>query len=216
MTIVNSVRNFLKLEPKCQKLIKYQNRVLEFGSIGIGIEPITISINDIRTEIKNVESASEIAKAIDDFQFYLCNAINSSSQNKERFSEMRVIAIMLLTSFRITLEAYKINPNDQKFSLQKILDSIYQFNNTVVSDFFTEGNSEKIQKCMSKTIENLAVSETDFQQLCQEMRDGLIELGEKQDIVIEKIDDLKKNVESLKPNSETDSELRFVDILIHN
>jgi len=64
MTIVESIKSFLRLESKCQKLIKYQARSLEFGSIGVGIEPITISINNIRTEIENIESASEIAKPI--------------------------------------------------------------------------------------------------------------------------------------------------------
>lgn len=215
MNIVESVKSFFRLEPKCQKLIKYQTRVLEFGSIGVGIEPITISISDIHTEIKNIEPASEIAKAIDDFQFYLCNAIKSSVENKKWYSEMRIIAIMLLTSFRITLEAYKTNPSEQKSNLQKLLDSIYQFNNTVISDFFTEGNTEKIQKCMTKTREELFVSETDFQQLCQEMRGQLVELGKKQDITIEKIDNLTKNVENFKQNLHTDSNLRFVDILIH-
>lgn len=214
MTIVESIKSFLRLESKCQKLIKYQARSLEFGSIGVGIEPITISINNIRTEIENIESASEIAKAIDDFQFYLCEAIKNNVQDEKWYSEMRIIAIMLLTSFRVTLEAYKINPSDHKDNLQKILESIYQFNNTVVSDFFTEGKTEKIQKCMTKTRKELLVSETDFQQLCQEMREQLVELGKKQDITIEKIDNLTKNVNELKQNSSTDSDLRFVDILI--
>ena len=71
MTLLNSLVSYLR-HGKCEKLIEYQKRTFDFK--GFSAE---ISLAEFSTEVKIIDTAGEIAKALDNFQFYICNDLSN-------------------------------------------------------------------------------------------------------------------------------------------
>jgi hypothetical protein len=108
---------------KCEKTVRYDGRTISFS--GIDVASAEFSLGEFKTEVQKVREASEAASILDDFQFQMCkicNSIGRDDQEWRTYNKLRVAAIVLITKFRLALEAVKANPTGNKNTLDKILD----------------------------------------------------------------------------------------------
>src|SRR6476660_2870009 len=82
---INSILKYIN-RGKCEKIIKYQNRSFEFKGISAEFPGGKLNFGGLTTELKNIDSIAETAKALDDFHYNLCNDLSNPSL-KENLSK---------------------------------------------------------------------------------------------------------------------------------
>lgn len=115
-----------KKKRKCEKLIKYQDYKIEFGTdIGSGV----FSIDDFKFGKENLASASRIAQALDDYQYQNCldnQHLKETDPEFQSYLENREKIRNLMLSFISALEAVKADSN-QSDQVTNSLEDIRHF-----------------------------------------------------------------------------------------
>jgi hypothetical protein len=147
---------------KCQKLIKYQGRTFDFKGLTAEISDARISLGEFSTEIKNIDSIAETAKALDDFQFNLCNSLsnpvlkeNLTKEDLRTYTKALMGAQACILQFRDALEAYKQDPTGQRDNL----DASIKILQTFVGSVTPELNTEQQRKVVSEAFSSIGVDE---------------------------------------------------------
>ena len=115
---------FSKKQRNCVKLINYQKRQLQFSSdVGGG----TFALNNFSTEVKRIEEASEVAKALDDYQYHMCKLHQNFKDDDPKFKEYlqdQKNVLKIITALRLTLSAFERDPENQTQSLSRIIQTM--------------------------------------------------------------------------------------------
>lgn len=139
---------------RCQRLIEYQNRTIKFkADVGEGI----FSLGDFETKMNNIVVAGEVAKALDDYQYLICDQYKHLRQNDPEFKshlEDREKVIKILTAFRMTLEAFKMDPTGQRKNLENIVTTMQGF--FIITDLIKKTPTKKEIKEIDEDIEELS------------------------------------------------------------
>ena len=125
MGLKEAIIGFLK-RSECEKLIKYDERSLDIGALSAEYGGAKFSLADFKTSIEKVREASEIAMAMDDYQYDICKIANQYEKGdpeRKQYNRWRIGALGLFTSLRMTLAALQAAPSDE---LKKKLDSVIQ------------------------------------------------------------------------------------------
>jgi hypothetical protein len=154
-SLINSILNNIN-HGKCEKLIKYQNRSFEFKGISAEFPGGKLSFGGVSTELKNIDSIAETAKALDDFHYNLCNDLSNPSL-KENLSkdDLRMYTKMLfgahacILNFRSSLDAFSKDPQGQSANLDKSLTMMRNFLSSVTPAFITEEGRNAIAESLS-------------------------------------------------------------------
>jgi hypothetical protein len=104
---------------KCEKLIKYQNRTFEFKELTAELPGGKITFGGFSTELKNIDSIGETAKALDDFHYLMCNDIsnpmlkeNLTREDLRAYTKILFGAHACILNLRSTLDAYGKDPEN--------------------------------------------------------------------------------------------------------
>jgi hypothetical protein len=152
---INSILKYIN-RGKCEKLIKYQNRSFEFKGISAEFPGGKLNFGGLTTELKNIDSIAETAKALDDFHYNLCNDLSNPSL-KENLSkeDLRIYYKMMLgaqaciLNFRSSLDAFCKDPQSQVANLDSSLTMMRKFLSNVTPGFITEEGSKAISESLS-------------------------------------------------------------------
>ena len=134
------------------RIIKYQDRPFDFKEIGFDLPQVKISLGGLNTEVRTIESAGECAKAIDYFQYNICQKMSTSMYRQSYTEEEQKMhyktifsAHYLIFKLRTTLEAFKNDPQGQKSNLDSIIKKIQ--NLTIEPD--TEEKTDKVRQAVA-------------------------------------------------------------------
>jgi hypothetical protein len=119
----------LRGKRKCKKLIKYQDRILEFTAKG-GVTGSTVELSNFKTAEQKLEEASKLALTVDDFQYRLCELYSHLKENTKEFAiytKKQEGALAVLTSLEATLIVFKNDPEGQKENLDVIVRKMQRF-----------------------------------------------------------------------------------------
>jgi len=131
---IDSLRDLLR--GSCEKLVKYQSRKIEFSGFGAEVGGAKFSLGEFKTETEKIESASEMAKALDDYQYLTCRLARELSRTdpeRKVFLKVRSAAMTLIMTARITFEAFKIDPKNQASNLDTLIQRMQHFSDSVVN-----------------------------------------------------------------------------------
>jgi hypothetical protein len=143
-------------------LIKYQTRTFEFKGLIAEISGAKISLGEFSTEVKNIDSIAETAKALDQFQFYLCNSLsnpvlreNLTKEDLRTYTKALMGAQACMLQFRNALEAFKQDPKGQSNNL----DASIKILQTFVQSVTPELNTEQQRKVVSDAFTSVGIDE---------------------------------------------------------
>jgi hypothetical protein len=91
------------MKEKCEKLIKYDRRVLEISGLETDVADVKFSLRDFKTEVQKIRDASEFSEVIDNYQYEMCKICKSLGKDDEewkKYNAIRASMINLLTSFQ--------------------------------------------------------------------------------------------------------------------
>jgi hypothetical protein len=116
---------------KCKKLVKYQNRNLEFSSkAGVGLAGTTVELSNFKTGIQQLEQASELAKVTDEFYYRMCELYKNVKENTPEYAKYLSIqtgALKLLTGLEASLITFKKDPEHQVDNLNIMVINMQKF-----------------------------------------------------------------------------------------
>lgn len=141
---------------KCKKMIKYQSRSIEFSGINASIFGSKIVLGQLNTKLRNMNDISEIALALDDFQYNLCNNLTNpelikhlGSKDLANYTKTLLGAHACMLLFRTSLEAFKQDPKGQAANLDKTLDKMQNFVEKVTPELNTETSRILVSNALS-------------------------------------------------------------------
>src|SRR2546427_7346176 len=112
----------------CERMVKYHGRAFEFVPLAVQIGAPTISLGGIKTHEEKIEKAGELVILLDTYQYMLCMAIRAlNKRRQQKYAELRIGAICVLTSLHGTLLAFKADPNGQTQRLDKAVRVMQNF-----------------------------------------------------------------------------------------
>ena len=165
MTLLNSLIRYLN-SGKCERLIEYQKRTFQFKGFSAELTGAKVSLAEFSTEVKTIDIAAETAKALDNFQFYICNDLANpmmkdylTKQDLARYAKIRMSAYVLILSLQNALEALKADPQVQKDNLNKSIQSLQNFVRSVTPELNTEEGRKAVTNALSSV--NLDEKELD-------------------------------------------------------
>ena len=203
MGILNSILDRIYTRSKCEKLIKYQDRVFEFSGLGVEFSPINISLGGFKTEVKTIETAGESAKALDDFQYQLCKDLENKTLQEQldkttwtKYIKTRFAANALVLGFRQTLEAFKNDPERQGHNLNKTVNDIRNLVGSLSNDIDQNYDTQAGRDAISSAISALNITEGE-QKIAEHEIDKILlskftEFQETQSKILEKIINVEK------------------------
>jgi hypothetical protein len=187
MSFLDALKDFLR-QGKCDKLVKYQARSLEFKSLSTEYSGAKFSIGDFTTDIQKIQQASEIAATIDDYQYNMCTLsreLKRDDPDWKFFLKARAGAISLLTALRTTLISFKDDPTGEANNLRDIVKTMQDYmqafakkvsegfltKSTVLGPMATEPSEEEItpENVLRRSFTFVGVSEDDIQRLTDEL-----------------------------------------------
>src|SRR4249920_2905002 len=138
MGFFNYISDAIIPRSRCYKLIKYQDRSIEFNNIGGEYGGFKLDFGGFTIGLQNLVDSSESAKAIDDFQFQLCKDLENKNFREAlnpdiwtMYIKARFAANALMLGFRVALEAFRVNPQNQSENLKNITEDLRNFVNSV-------------------------------------------------------------------------------------
>jgi hypothetical protein len=159
--LLDSIVKFVN-RGKCQKHIKYQGRTFEFKGLTAEIYDAKVSVGEFNTEVKNIDSIAETAKALDDFQFNLCNSLsnpllkeNLTKEDLRTYTKALLGAEACILQFRNALEAYKQDPKGQGYNLNASIEILQRFVQSVTPEL----NTEQQRKAVSDAFSSVGIEE---------------------------------------------------------
>jgi hypothetical protein len=160
-SLLDSIIKFVN-HGKCQNLIKYQGRTFEFKGLTTEISDAKISLGEFSTEIKNIDSIAETAKALNDFQFNLCNSLsnpvlkeNLTKDDLRTYTKALMGAQACMLQFRNALEAFKQDPKGQRDNFEDSVKILQSFVESVTPEL----NAEQQRKAVSDAFSSIGVDE---------------------------------------------------------
>lgn len=166
MGLLNSILDRIYARSKCEKLIKYQDKVFEFSGFGSEFPAINISLGGFKTEVKTIETAGESAKALDDFQYQLCKDLENKTLQEQldkstwtKYIKTRFAANGLVLAFRQTLEAFKNDPEKQGHNLEKIVKDIQNLVRSLSNDIDQNYDTQVGRDAISSAISTSNITE---------------------------------------------------------
>jgi len=154
-SLINSILNNIN-RGKCEKLIKYQNRSFEFKGLSAEFPGGKLNFGGLSSELKNIDSVAETAKALDDFHYNLCNDLsnpslkeNLSKEDLRLYTKMLLGAQACILNFRSSLDAFSKNPQGQVANLDKSLAMMRNFLSSVTPGFISEEGRNSISESLS-------------------------------------------------------------------
>jgi len=155
-------------EGKCQKQIKYQSRTFDFKGFSGELSGAKISLGEFTTELKNIDQIAETAKALDDFQFNLCNALtnpmlkeNLSKEDLRRYTKALIGGQSCMLNFRNALEAFKADSQGGKTNLESSVRLMQDFVRSVTPEL----SSEESRNTVSSALASVSLDERDLDKL---------------------------------------------------
>jgi len=143
-------------------LIKYQGRTFEFKGLTADILDAKVSLGEFSTEIKNIDSIGETAKALNDFQFNLCNSLsnpvlkeNLTKEDLRTYTKALMGAQACMLQFRNALEAYKQDSKGQGDNLDASIKILQDFVRSVTPEL----NTEQQRKAVSDAFSSVGIEE---------------------------------------------------------
>ncbi len=119
----------------CVKLVVYQARAIEFSGLEGTVGGAKFSLADFKLNTKMVQTASEMAKALDDYQYIACQLARELTKQDPEWKaqfKLRSAAILLITKARVVLEAYRLDPGNQADNLDSLVKQMLHFNDNIV------------------------------------------------------------------------------------
>lgn len=162
-SLLNSISNYIN-RGKCEKLIEYQDRVFEFKEISAEFPGGKINFEGFNTEIKNIDSIAETAKALDDFHFLMCNDLsnpllkeNLTKEDIRQYTKILFGAHACILNFRSMLDAFSKDPQNQAANLDKSIALLRNYVSSVTPGFITEEG----RKVIADSLSSVNINETD-------------------------------------------------------
>ncbi len=159
--LLDSIVKFVN-RGKCENLIKYQGRTFEFKGLTADILDAKVSLGEFSTEIKNIDSIGETAKALNDFQFNLCNSLsnpvlkeNLTKEDLRTYTKALMGAQACMLQFRNALEAYKQDSKGQGDNLDASIKILQDFVRSVTPEL----NTEQQRKAVSDAFSSVGIEE---------------------------------------------------------
>jgi hypothetical protein len=94
------------------------------------IPSIKFSLADFKTEVQKIRDASEFSELLDNYQYQmcrLCKELRKEDDEWKKYIAIRASMFNLLTSFQVTLIAFKSDPEGQKPLLYNIVGQLQDF-----------------------------------------------------------------------------------------
>jgi hypothetical protein len=164
-SVLDSVLKYIR-QGKCEKLIKYQNRIFEFKEISTEFPGGKVNFGGFSTELKNIDAIAETSKALDDFHFMMCNDLSNSSlkenltkEDLRQYTKILLGAHVCILNFRSSLEAFKKDPQNQVSNLDRSIAMIRNYVTSVTPGFINEEGHKAISQTLSSA--NLDEKEVD-------------------------------------------------------
>lgn len=130
MGLKEAIAGFLG-RSECEKLIKYDERSLDIGALSAEYSGVKFSLADFKTSIKKVREASEVAMAMDDYQYDICKIASQYGKGdpeRKQYNRWRIGALGLFTSLRMTLAALQAAPSDElEMKLESVIQEMHDF-----------------------------------------------------------------------------------------
>jgi hypothetical protein len=115
-------------KPHCEKLIHFDGEHIEFGGLGAEYSGAKFSLGDFKAYKEKINDSSELAKALDDYQYNVCQRTRDLPKDvRPRYIEYQIAAIGVLSALRYTLEAFNKDPEGQRQKLENIVDKMQSF-----------------------------------------------------------------------------------------
>src|SRR5205823_1447844 len=96
---VDALRKLLK-KSTCLKLVRYQAPAIEFTGLSGEVGGAKFSLAEFGLQSKQIESASEMAKALDDYQYLACQLARELEKQDPEWKvllKLRSSSILLIT-----------------------------------------------------------------------------------------------------------------------
>jgi len=136
---------------ECQRIIKYQSRKINFKDLGPQLPIANFSLGEINISKENLRSTTEIAKTLDDFQYFLCKTMETQCKkgdsNYQRLFAVRVDTINLITRFRLALSACEKDPEKNQRHIDEVLYDMTKLQrSSSLSHYYWLQRKEELQK----------------------------------------------------------------------
>jgi len=131
---IDSIRDVFR-RATCLKLVKYDGQNIEFKGLEGEVGGAKFSLGEFKVEPQKVRKASEMAIALDDYQFLACKLsreLPKGDPEEKVFWKVRSAAIALVTMARVTFEAFKVDPKNQSDNLDSLVQRMQHFVDGIV------------------------------------------------------------------------------------
>jgi hypothetical protein len=189
--LFEKIKNFFTRE-KCERIIKYDGRTFNLEKLDIPVVPF--SIDSIQTEIQKIRDASETAAILDQYQYQMCKicqGLGKEDEEWKKYNKLRIAAIHLITTFRLSLESFKTDPEHNRDRIDDILrrlETIHEIDKQVLPN---------LDYIISKTDKGEFVSKGDTLPVNpQKVSQAIHEAEMYEDEVDRLIDELKEETKS--------------------
>ena len=132
---INKLRDFFRGED-CKHQIYFNESDVRIGDSKIVIAGMEFQIPSFGTYSQKIRDSSEIAEAIDAYEFSMCEicrVLGRGHKEWEKYIHLRACAFNLILAFRATMIAFKNDPNGQKDNLDKIVKQMQNFSLLMVN-----------------------------------------------------------------------------------
>lgn len=149
---------------RCENLIKYQTRIFEFKETTAEFPGGKITFGGVSTELRNLDSIAETARALNDFHYLMCSDLsnptlkqNLTSEDLRLYTKILLGAHACILNLRSTLDSYRVDPQNQAQNLDKSVQLIRNYVNSVTPGLITE----EARKAMSDALSSVGIYERD-------------------------------------------------------
>lgn len=114
----------------CKKLIPYTTTSIDLSAVGLNAGPAKFSVGELKITPVQFESATEIAKTLDDYQFDMCKTIaglDNKDPDKRKYRKWRIGAMSLLSGLRAAVEVFKVDGKDGAKRLDQVNEATQEF-----------------------------------------------------------------------------------------
>lgn len=89
-------------------MVNYDGKMLTIKALHVNVPNFPLQVGEIISKYEKIREASEIAMALDDYQFQMCKICKGLGKNEaewRKYNELRVSSLQIITNFRLTLIA---------------------------------------------------------------------------------------------------------------
>jgi uncharacterized coiled-coil protein SlyX len=107
--------------------------LLPWAAVG-AVDGVTVNLGTVKTDVKKLRQASEIAQALDNYQYTMCllsKDLDKKTRDFKDFLKMRAAVITLITTFQITLAASSEDGGKFEGELKELISKMKALANEV-------------------------------------------------------------------------------------